>query len=244
MKERLYDSAGIICYSDLEKKNHTEYCLTGIKEGQILEYLRSGNANSAIHALDSLFDEKIISKIGSFYAMKSILYNLIIIINRAFGQMGDDINEKISGILQKIDKIENKSDVENLQNDIYSVIEYGCAQNGKEIMNRIDILMKKAKEYVDANYADINLSVTAVAQNIDVSLQYLSTNFKKNYKIGLAEYITLVRIEHAKELLTETNISISDIAERVGYVNSRSFFRSFMRIVGTSPKGYRTSEGN
>ena len=104
--------------------------------------------------------------------------------------------------------------------------------------------MKKAKEYVDANYADINLSVTAVAQNIDVSLQYLSTNFKKNYKIGLAEYITLVRIEHAKELLTETNISISDIAERVGYVNSRSFFRSFMRIVGTSPKGYRTSEGN
>lgn len=244
MKERLYDSAGIICYSDLEKKNHTEYCLTGIKEGQILEYLRSGNANSAIHALDSLFDEKIISKIGSFYAMKSILYNLIIIINRAFGQMGDDINEKISGILQKIDKIENKSDVENLQNDIYSVIEYGCAQNGKEITNRIDILMKKAKEYVDANYADINLSVTAVAQNIDVSLQYLSTNFKKNYKIGLAEYITLVRIEHAKELLTETNISISDIAERVGYVNSRSFFRSFMRIVGTSPKGYRTSEGN
>lgn len=244
MKERFYDRAGVICYSDLEKKNHTEYCLTGIKEGQILEYLRSGNANSAIHALDSLFDEKIISKIGSFYAMKSILYNLIIIINRAFGQMGDDINEKISGILQKIDKIENKSDVENLQKDIYSVIEYGCAQNGKEITNRIDILMKKAKEYVDANYADINLSVTAVAQNIDVSLQYLSTNFKKICKIGLAEYITLVRIEHAKELLTETNISISDIAERVGYVNSRSFFRSFMRIVGTSPKGYRTSEGN
>lgn len=243
MKERFYDNAGVICYSDLEEKNHTEYCLNGIKEAQISEYLRSGNKASAICALDSLFDEKIIGKIGSFYAMKSILYNLVIIINRAFGQMGDDINGKISEILQKIDKIKSKSDIEDLQKDIYSVIEYGCAQSGKEIINRIDILMKKAKEYVDANYADINLSVTAVAQNIDVSLQYLSTNFKKNYKIGLAEYITLVRIEHAKELLTETNISISDIAEKVGYVNSRSFFRSFMRIVGTSPKGYRTSEG-
>ncbi|MCI5971172.1 MAG: helix-turn-helix transcriptional regulator [Oscillospiraceae bacterium] len=242
MKERLYNSKGIICYSDLEKKNHTEYCLPAIKEGQILEYLYNGNSKAAINTLDGLFNEKIINKIGSFYSMKSILYNLIIIINRAFSQTGDEMNGKITEILEQIDKLKNKADVEALQKNIYSVIEYGCAQNGKEITNRIDVLMKKAKEYVDDNYMDINLSVTAVAQNIDVSLQYLSTNFKKNYKIGLAEYITLVRIDHAKELLTETNIPIADIAEKVGYVNSRSFFRSFMRIVGTSPKGYRTSE--
>ena len=189
-----------------------------------------------------LLGEKIIGKTGSFYSTKSILYNLMIIVNRAFGQIGSDMNEKIAKILEQIDKIENESDVESLKQSIYSVMEYGCAMSGKEIKNRIDVLMKDAKEYVDKNYADINLSVTAVAQSIDVSLQYLSTNFKKNYSVGLAEYITLVRIDHAKELLTETNLSISDIAEKVGYVNSRSFFRSFMRIAGTSPKGYRNSE--
>lgn len=242
MKERLYTRESIILYSDLEKKNHTEYCIPDIKEGQILEYLRNGNSKAATDAAMGLLGEKIIGKTGSFYSTKSILYNLMIIVNRAFGQIGSDMNEKIAKILEQIDKIENESDVESLKQNIYSVMEYGCAMSGKEIKNRIDVLMKDAKEYVDKNYADINLSVTAVAQSIDVSLQYLSTNFKKNYRVGLAEYITLVRIDHAKELLTETNLSISDIAEKVGYVNSRSFFRSFMRIAGTSPKGYRNSE--
>lgn len=242
MKERLYSSSGIISYNELEEKSYTQFCLSDIKEGQILYHLRNSNPDAAFEIIDVLLNEKMSNGLVSVYSMKSLLYNLVIIITRAFGQNSAEFENRMTGVLRQLDTVSNKSEFEKVKKNIYSLIEYGCKQNVREITNRIDFLMKKAKEYVEENYSDINLSVTGVAQNIDVSLQYLSTNFKKNYKIGLAEYITNVRIEKAKELLVKTNKPISVIAEEVGYVNSRSFFRSFMKVVGTSPKGYRISE--
>ena len=53
---------------------------------------------------------------------------------------------------------------------------------------------------------------------------------------------TKVRIDAAKKLLTESEISVKDIAEKVGYSNARSFMRSFMRIVGCSPSTWRASK--
>ena len=138
-----------------------------------------------------------------------------------------------------IENLEFDYDVDNLYKKFSDIIQTAGEQSSMEMTKKIDVTLECAKEFVDEQYMDINMSVTAVAQHVKVSMQYLSTNFKKRYRIGLSEYITLVRIEHAKELLNNTNIPIADVSQRVGYVNPRSFFRSFMKIVGTSPKEYR-----
>ncbi len=239
VKERLYHENRVICYKELEQMQNTEYGLPGIVEEQLMDFLSNGNSKAALKIVYEQLDYNATDRVKSIHSLKSIAYNLIIVINRAFGSIKSFDSENVIPIVKMIENLESDYDVDNLYRKFCEIIESTCEQKSIEITKKIDIVSENAKNFVDEQYMDINLSATAVAQHVQVSLQYLSTNFKKRYRIGLSEYITLVRMEHAKEILVNTNIPIADVAQRVGYVNPRSFFRSFMRSVGTSPKEYR-----
>ena len=67
--------------------------------------------------------------------------------------------------------------------------------------------------------------------------------FKEVTGKSITEFISTIRIERAKELLTSTNIPIRDIGESVGYADQNYFSRCFKRIEGCSPMKYRKNEG-
>ena len=64
------------------------------------------------------------------------------------------------------------------------------------------------------------LSVSVIADELNISAAYLSTLFKKETGQTLIKYISWYRIEKAKELLKTTTMKVGDIAEKVGYVNA------------------------
>ena len=68
---------------------------------------------------------------------------------------------------------------------------------------------------------------------------YLSSRFKKEFDIGLSDYITEVRIEAAKKLLVTTNMPNTEISLLAGYSNTRTFLRAFSKAEGITPKEYR-----
>ena len=63
--------------------------------------------------------------------------------------------------------------------------------------------------------------------------------FKKNTGLSLKRYIVNQKMEAAKNLLVTTNLSVTLICERVGYVNYSNFIRAFRQIVGCTPSEYR-----
>jgi YesN/AraC family two-component response regulator len=67
--------------------------------------------------------------------------------------------------------------------------------------------------------------------------------FKEVTGKSITEFISTIRIERAKELLTSTNNPIRDIGESVGYADQNYFSRCFKRIEGCSPMKYRKNEG-
>lgn len=75
-----------------------------------------------------------------------------------------------------------------------------------------------------------------------VDINYLNIIFKKETGRTLYQYMTGVRMEHAKYLLETTEMSITDIASKVGYPNSNSFTRAFKRHTGPTPQNYRLLE--
>ncbi|MGN1059550.1 MAG: helix-turn-helix domain-containing protein, partial [Clostridia bacterium] len=72
-----------------------------------------------------------------------------------------------------------------------------------------------------------------------LSRDYIARKFREKTHIRLNDYINLVRVDEAKVQLAETNHLISDIAERVGFSNYRTFVRIFTNVTGISPKQYR-----
>lgn len=82
-------------------------------------------------------------------------------------------------------------------------------------------------------------SLDEVANALGYSPFYLSAKFKKLTGIGYRDYVTKRRIQESIRLLANTNKTISDIAELVGYKDMNSFYSSFKKINGVSPAVYR-----
>ena len=84
-----------------------------------------------------------------------------------------------------------------------------------------------------------DLSLNETARQINVSIPYLSAQFKKALGISFNAYLTSVRMRKAEQLLSQTNTRIHEIAQAVGYDDSRYFSRIFHKVYGVTPTEFR-----
>lgn len=100
-----------------------------------------------------------------------------------------------------------------------------------EIVNNI-------KKYVINNYSQ-PLTMEKVSSLFYMNRSYCSTLFNEKVGISFSDYVNKDRIERAKELLKNTEYPIFKIAKRIGYDNTKYFFRIFKKITGYTPDEYR-----
>lgn len=93
--------------------------------------------------------------------------------------------------------------------------------------------------YINNNYDDYNFSVQGMADYFQLSLSNLSHYFKDQTGETISVYVSRLRMEKSKKLLTTTDENIENIASQVGYTNSSSFIRKFKQVTGTTPGAYR-----
>jgi len=98
--------------------------------------------------------------------------------------------------------------------------------------------IEETREYID-KYFDTKISIDLLAQKADLSAKYYSEIFKREYGVGVVEYLTSVRLNKAKELLIKTDKNICTIAKIVGYSDEFYLSRKFKKGIGISPSLYR-----
>lgn len=99
-------------------------------------------------------------------------------------------------------------------------------------------LIEKAKIYINENfYKDISLE--DVSRHVDISTYYFSKLFKEETNENFIEHLTNIRIEHAKKLLQDKELSIKQICLETGYSEPNYFSRIFKKNVGITPTEYR-----
>jgi len=98
-------------------------------------------------------------------------------------------------------------------------------------------IVVQVKKYVQAHITE-RLSLQKVADLSNVSTNYLSQLFKKYNDIGFNEYITQVKIEKAKEMFSNDNMKVYEVADALGYENAFYFSKVFKKVTGVSPKDF------
>ena len=102
--------------------------------------------------------------------------------------------------------------------------------------------IEEVAAYIREHYADPELSISAIAEAFGVSTARLSLSFKERNRVSPNEYLAILRVERSKQLLSETELSIKEIAVNVGYYDASSFIRRFKQITGVTPLQYRRSK--
>jgi AraC-like DNA-binding protein len=99
------------------------------------------------------------------------------------------------------------------------------------------IHLLRAKDLIDRRYAD-ELDVPALARAAQASPAHFSRSFKSAFGETPHQYLLRRRIERAKDLLRETDSSVTDVSLDVGYASLSSFSNAFRGFVGESPGAY------
>lgn len=92
--------------------------------------------------------------------------------------------------------------------------------------------------FIEQNFTQ-KLSLEEMSNRAHLSKNQFIRVFKKHYNMTPYRYICQLRVDKARELLSESHLSITDIAGQCGYEDSNHFSRSFRQITGGSPKSYR-----
>jgi len=139
--------------------------------------------------------------------------------------------------------------VENLQNinDIYNLIKEALISItniiAKSHRNSYSKYVNNAMNYIEQHYAE-KISLEMLAKYTNLSTYYLSKQIKKETGLNLLDNVNNIRVEKSKYLLLNTNISILDIAQKIGFNYQNHFAATFKKFTGVSPNEFRKTLGH
>jgi len=154
-----------------------------------------------------------------------------------------DCNE-IKLAIEKIDRnnnmMDNYKDAISRLNfiELYYIISRYIKKSQVEKSDVKNVKVKQVIKYIHENI-NMNLNIEEICNKHDISCRYLRKIFSENMEMNVTEYITLLRINRAKEMLQNHSLSITQIAFNTGFSSSQYFSKVFKNCTGMTAMNYR-----
>lgn len=106
-----------------------------------------------------------------------------------------------------------------------------------ELKERILDVLVMQKKYKDSSY-----SAKQMAEDLGTNTRYISAVMNVRFHMNYTSFVNKYRIEEAMSILQDRryrDLSIEEVGDMVGFANRQSFYASFYRITGTTPRDYR-----
>lgn len=227
----------IIFAENLKKLAEKQFAYPAEKEKLLLDALMLGNTAEAKEIYVQIVQY---SLDYSYNILKSALIRLAVDLNMVVDTLqrnsGAPLPYNLNAFISELDRLQT---LEDINRHFFTLFEGIVPKIKHSTLTKHDEVMSKIIETIHAQYADPNLSIERLAELVDMSAMYLGRLFKKMNTKSVAEYINQVRLGKAKELLLGTRLSILEISEQVGFLNSGYFYTLFKKATGITPNQYR-----
>ncbi|MFD0712034.1 helix-turn-helix transcriptional regulator [Paenibacillus sp. GCM10027626] len=127
-----------------------------------------------------------------------------------------------------------------IEDSLLAIIQFVAEKQSREEKSKLNPVF--IAQYIELHYME-NLYLDHMAEVLDTSPKYFSNYFKKTFGVNYVEYLNKVRLSHAREYLKQSDLSITEIGEKTGYMNSSTFTTTFKKYYGISPSEYRKRSG-
>lgn len=195
---------------------------------------KAGTLNEVKRFEDYFFD-------GRLYAPKDIKEAYTRFIWSALAidkEIGDGGNKGLSQkeLIQMIEAAKSSSEMRDLMDLVFREV----FQDRKEDEN-VGLTVKRTIKLVHEFYKD-GITLDEIAGKLNITPEYLSAQFQKEVGVNFSYYIRNYRIGKAKLLLVGSDMKVYEIAQKVGYQDSKYFSRVFRQVTGQKPDEYRKSQ--
>jgi AraC-like DNA-binding protein/ligand-binding sensor protein len=223
------------------------------KERLLLAALRRGDHEAGRKILDELLDVLFYSSQEPFKFIQFRAIELVVLLSRAAmkpgitGQGGQASSVNDDAMLETNNRylrcIQEAKNTGELADMLHIIVERMSAQIFSFQGMCHASALRKAERFIWENYTR-KITLQEVSASAGLSAPYFSTIFKEEMGENLSCYLNRLRVEKAEHMLTETGLSLNDIASSCGFEDQSWFSKIFKSFTGISPGRYRGSCGS
>ena len=143
-------------------------------------------------------------------------------------------------IYEQVERCQNVNEITRLLRSLTGSLREALADSART--PREDSDERCAREvcaYIDGHYGDVNLSLTAAAEYVNLSPSYVGKRFMRVAGVSFNEYVNQTRMEKAMDLLQGSDMPIKQIITEVGMTNVNYFYTLFKKFYGVTPGALR-----
>ncbi|MEE1304867.1 MAG: response regulator [Agathobacter sp.] len=235
-KNCFLDNSDIVSVdSHNEEFNISTVNTKSLDRGKVVEFLKFGEREEVIYFVEEFFKE-----LGS-NILNSLMFRQYVAMDTYFC-----VVEFVEGVGLAKDEIEPIDVNAGMMKSSDATMAYITRIIGKAIdlrdgvsRNKYGDVVETAREFIEQNYMDEELSLNMLASHVNVSPNHLSMVFSQKTGKTFIKYLTDLRMTKAKELLKCTSKRSSEIAMEIGYRDSHYFSYLFKKTQGMTPTKYR-----
>jgi len=170
--------------------------------------------------------------------IKGRIFELVVVMSRASVEVGVDSEKSISLNANLMQELNNSYSIKEINELATATLECYLEeiQNHRKSKNRMTI--EGIKGYIRNNYQN-NRTLEEIADSVYLSPFYVSRIFKESENMTVMDYMTRVKIDEAKKLLSNPRYKIEEIASNLGYKDGSYFSKVFRRNEGMTPTQFR-----
>lgn len=235
------DKKNVLFYSDIKQtKLYGENDYLWFKlERKFTNCINAEDYKEAAQVFEELMDNEYISNAPTLQLASCRLFGLLNSMINALGEVRLTMDAEFFGKLdpqRSLLECKTFPELRETSREVFQKINsYSQVQDESLTYNK----MMGVVDYLKDHYTESELSIVSVADYFNTNASYLSRTFKKTMGIGFSDYLQRIRIKKAMLLLQESDLTIADIAMKVGYNNTLTMNRAFKKIEGTTPGQHR-----
>lgn len=235
---RLFYGQGCIIFAkDIMAYSSKGYSYPLQKEKLLIDSLMENKMDDVKRIYKEIVDETSSYPISVFNLTIS---HLIFTLNNTFNII--TTNNSVSNGLDvgiPVGLLSEMETMEEFNTSIYAILDRLSRSLEEKKTLKHEQIVNSINEIIQSRYAATDLSISSIADALGMSEAYICRIYKQLTLHTILESIVNIRMRKARELLKDTDCSVSLIAEKSGFANSTYFYTAFKAANGVTPSDYR-----
>lgn len=206
-------------------------------EKQLFEEVKDGDTNKVIVSSGAFFDWMVNNTNTGIMDIRLKVIEFVLWAEKIAYQSGG-MKYEFDSRTNYLPDVMSTDNMDVLRNWFVQKMSTACKNITEKKVEKSIKVIDCAKLYIQNNFNQ-DISLDDVSREVNVSPYYFSKLFKEKTGEGFVEYLTNIRIEKAKILLAETDSSMREICQMIGYTDPNYFSRAFKKNVGVTPTEYK-----
>jgi len=208
-----------------------------VQGGEIARLTFAGNAEEAIRMLHHAVRMNFSSQ-PDMFLLRMLMTDVLMSMYNAVpagDERGVEVQQAIVATSRALQKAMTHTEAEEQMDTLIGAV---AAKYVPPMSDNQPELLSRILQCVQEHFCEHDFNVSRAADLLGLSVAYLSKYFKRQTGVNLLNYLNSLRIDYAKKLMDEEQITVAEAADRAGYENANTFIRLFKKYAGDTPGNY------